>query len=382
MTKQGNTLTVSVIGTLPPLKGISPYCAEYALRLAEEAEVDFIGFKKLYPEKLYPGGTSCDDLYPVDLSHPNLEIRSMLTWYNPLSWIRAGMSVKGDVVHAQWWSYPLAPVFLTLLAIAKLRRKKVVMTVHNVHPHEGGRIKSMLNSAVFPLADQLLVHSEKNKRELAALGLSPRKIAVIPHHALRTGRMDACRAGVEREDARRELGISQDARVLCFFGNIRDYKGLDNLLLALDLVRKSIPDVRLIVAGQPWEPWERYEKIIREKRLEPNLITRTYFLPFRELAVLLKASDLAVFPFKELHSTSDSASLALTMGCNVMSTRHLDLPDGEGIFYVEDSHHETLAGGIIDYFLGRLDDLVYALDGLPEDGASTPGPMLASIYNP
>jgi len=339
-----------MIGTLPPLKGISPYCADYALTLAEEAQVDFINFKKLYPETLYPGGTSCDDLYPVDLSHPNLQVRDLITWYNPFSWIRAGLSLNGDVVYAQWWSYPLAPIFLTVLLIAKLRRKRVMLTVHNIYPHEKGAMKRFLNMAVLPLADRLLVHSEKNKSELIELGWNAEKIDVIPHHSLKCGHLNSERIAMCKNEARQKLGIPHDSKVLCFFGNIREYKGLDDLLLALDDVRKDIPEIYLVIAGQPWERWEKYQAIIREKRLSTHVMAKTYFLPFQELALHLKASDLAVFPFKELHSSSDSASLALAMGCDIMSTRHLELPGGDGIYFIDDSRHELLAEGIVAYF--------------------------------
>lgn len=361
---------VTLVGTLPPIKGISPYCAEYALKLADIAEVDFINFKRLYPERLYPGGTSCDDLYPISLSHPNLKVRNLLTWYNPISWIRAGFSAKGDIVHVQWWSYPLAPIFVVLMSICKLRRKKVLITVHNVRPHEGGFIRDFLNSLVFPFADRFMVHSEKNRRELAELGFDRDRILVLPHHAIRRSRLGGERTNLPSKEARLKSGIPLNAKVLCFFGNIRPYKGLDVLLHALELVREHVPEVLLIIAGQPWEPWEKYDRIIKKKNLEKNLMLKTYFLPFCELEMLLKASDLAVFPFKELHSTSDSVSLALALGCKVLCTRHLDLPYEDDILFIPDSDQEVLAERIIAYF--RDHEGCRTLDSM-EKSASKPG---------
>ena len=48
---------VTVIGTLPPLKAISPYCEALVSSLSRSAKVNFISFRKIYPEFLYPGGT-------------------------------------------------------------------------------------------------------------------------------------------------------------------------------------------------------------------------------------------------------------------------------------------------------------------------------------
>ncbi|MFW6113693.1 MAG: glycosyltransferase, partial [Actinomycetota bacterium] len=319
MNGDGRKSTVTLVGTLPPIKGISPYCAEYARTLAEQTEVEFLNFKKLYPEKLYPGGTSCEDMYPVDLDHPNLKIKSFLSWYNPLSWIRAGLTLRGDIVHAQWWSYPLAPVYVTILTIARMRRKKVILTVHNVYPHERGKIKQLLNMLVLRFARLIFVHTEKNKEELVKLGYEKDRIEVIPHMALGRDILEVDRMNLSREEAKRELGLEEHRKVLCFFGNIREYKGLDELLLALGKVKLVIPDISLIIAGQPWVKWEKYEKIIGEQGLEDHVIRKIRFLPFDELLLCLKASDLVVFPFKELHSASGSVSLALSMGSDVMS---------------------------------------------------------------
>jgi len=341
---------VSIIGTLPPIKGISPYCSELALMLARDRKVDFINFRKIYPERLYPGGTRCHDLYPVDLNHPNLEVRDIITWYNPLSWIRAGFAIKGRKVIAQWWAYPLAPIYLVILAIARLRGKKISITVHNVEPHESNRLSRLLNGTVLPLADTLIVHTQDNKDELVRRGWEEKKIEVVPHPLLKAGGETDIES-MDKEEARRALGLSNNHNVLCFFGNIREYKGLDNLLLALADLRKFFPDIRLIIAGQPWGNWARYQAIIEESGLEPLVISKPYFLPFHELACCLKASDLVVFPFKEFHSASGSLSLALGMGCDVLCTRNVMTEERENVFVVEDSSPDAIAEGVLAYFL-------------------------------
>jgi hypothetical protein len=44
-------LLVTMVGTLPPLKGISYYCFELCRALSEKVDVQFIGFRKLYPNR-------------------------------------------------------------------------------------------------------------------------------------------------------------------------------------------------------------------------------------------------------------------------------------------------------------------------------------------
>ena len=43
---------VTLISTLPPVKGLSAYTVELCKAMAEVREIDFIGFKRLYPEFL------------------------------------------------------------------------------------------------------------------------------------------------------------------------------------------------------------------------------------------------------------------------------------------------------------------------------------------
>ena len=49
-------ICVTMIGALPPLKGNAYYCMGLAREISKRTRVDFISFKKLYPDFLYPGG--------------------------------------------------------------------------------------------------------------------------------------------------------------------------------------------------------------------------------------------------------------------------------------------------------------------------------------
>ena len=106
-----------MFGVLPPLKGNAYYCMNLAKEMSEKICVDFIAFKKLYPEFLYPGGTNDeDDKFRISETS-SLSIRRIITYYNPLSWVLAGMAVRADIVHVQWWSIPIAPIYLVTLLI-------------------------------------------------------------------------------------------------------------------------------------------------------------------------------------------------------------------------------------------------------------------------
>jgi len=130
-------MKVTMIGTLPPIKGISAYCSELINSLSDELHIEFFSFKKLYPEFLYPGGEIEDKTSTVRFkTNKNLRIRKTLTHYIPLSWLWVGITANGDIIHVHWWTTFLTPVYLIILLISKLRKRKVVITAHNILPHE------------------------------------------------------------------------------------------------------------------------------------------------------------------------------------------------------------------------------------------------------
>lgn len=301
-------VAVTMIGTLPPIKGMSPYCQELVRSVSRHLEVEFIGFKRLYPDLLYPGGSivkgddsKCDEL-------ENVKVNNTLTYYDPFSWIAAGMKLKGDVVHAQWWSYPLAPVFFTVLLISKIRGKRVVITVHNVVPHERSRVNRFLNGAVLHLGDRFIVHTGANKEKLSEMyGIAKEKIYVIPMGILTAAPI----RGISKKRARAHLGIPYDKKVVLFFGNIRDYKGLDVLIKSMKSVVEDIPEAMLLIAGQVWGGWDDYEKLIDELKLGKHIARRLGFIQPSEVEYYFNSADIVVLPYKYLDSQSAIGALAL-----------------------------------------------------------------------
>lgn len=315
---------ITLIGTLPPVKGLSPYCQELLKSLSKKMKVEFVGFKKLYPDFLYPGGTKVRDWNEKPPELKNAKIRIILTYYNLCSWIWAGLTIKGDIIHAQWWSHVLAPIYFVILSICKVRGKKIVITVHNVVPHENNGINNFLNRIVLVFGDNFIAHNDKNKENLSNLYHIPQeKISVIPHGILEPVSIK----GISKKEAREYLKVPQNKRIILHFGNIRDYKGLDVLLNSLKFIAKEIRDVLLIIAGQPWVNWKKYEKIIKENNLEDYIVKKLDFIPPSEVEYYYSASDIVVLPYKYFDSQSGIGALALPFKKPLIVTDVGGLPD-------------------------------------------------------
>lgn len=336
----------TLIGTLPPIKGISPYCNELLNSLSKSIEVEFIGFEKLYPDFLYPGGTKIDDTNYKTPEIKNTEIRNILTYYNPFSWIWVGMTAKGDVIHAQWWSNILAPIYFIMLSIGKARKKEIVITLHNVLPHENSKINSFLTMIILSFGERFIVHSEGNKKTLSTIYRIPDdKIFIIPHGIL----MPVPIKGISKKEAREYLKIIQNKKVVLYFGNIRDYKGLDILLESLISIVKEIKDITLIIAGKSWVDWAKYEEIIKENKLENYIIKKLEFILPSEVEYYFSASDVVVLPYKYFDSQSGVGALALPFKKPLIVADVGGLPDfvKDELAIAKPNDAEDLAGKII-----------------------------------
>lgn len=287
---------ITVLSSIPPIKWISAYTVPFIYELEKNIEVDFFWFKEIYPEFLYPNGTKDFTLTIPNFQNTNL--KNNITWYNPFSWIIAWFEINTDV-HAQWWSWLLAPIYITILWIVKLRGKKIILTVHNVSPHEKSFIKTFLNNIVYKLWNKFIVHSKSNKQELQKIIWTKKQIEIIPHWIIKPNYKKK-----SRENLRKKYNIWENEKVILFYGNIRDYKWLDIMLFAFSNIIKRCSDFKLIIAWTCWNDWQKYQNIIDDNHLAKFIIRIDQFISEQETWELFELSDLLTLPYKNFDSQS------------------------------------------------------------------------------
>lgn len=303
-------LSVSILGTLPPIRALSSYCFELTNAIAEKCSVEFISFKKIYPAFLYPGGVpDDDDTYPA-ISTLRINVKRRLTWYNPLSWLIEGLTAKGDLLHAQWWSAPLFPIYLIICTCFKLKNKPVIFSVHNVLSHENSALYFKMSQLLFRLGNFFIVHSNMNRQQLHKFYHIPLdKIDVIPHGSLD---FHIKKNGIDRKTLRKEMGIKPENKIILMFGAIRPYKGIDTTIKAFSKIVNSVPESRLLIAGRLWEDWAPYEQLIYKLGIKKYIITHLEYIPSCDVYKFFEISDLCVFPYHHFDSQSGAGSVALS----------------------------------------------------------------------
>lgn len=206
--------------------------------------------------------------------------------------------------------------FFGLLRRLRRRGIGIVWTVHNVTHHERERAGLEIRACrrLARLAHRLIVHCEAARAEVAAAYRAPRdRIDVVPHGHY----IDAYPPPTERSEARRRVGLAEDDLVFLYFGQIRDYKGIPELLRTLEL--DDTGTATLVVAGEAKNP--QAERALRERAAEnPRLRFEVGTVPDDRLAALIDACDAVVLPYRR-SLTSGSAMLAGSRGRAVIAPR-------------------------------------------------------------
>ncbi len=140
---------------------------------------------------------------------------------------------------------------------------------------------------------------------------------------------------------------------MLFFGFIRKYKGLDLLLEAMT----KAPDIHVLIAGECYEDWNFYQKIIDKHQLTNRLHLHIDFIPAEQVRVFFSAADLVVQPYRSA-TQSGISQIAYHFEQPMVVTRVGGLPEivTDGVSgYVVDPEPGAIAAAMTDFFENQRD---------------------------
>lgn len=225
-----------------------------------------------------------------------------------------------DVIHVQFlpmlkWRLPLDFWFLEF---CRLRGSKIVLTVHDLLPHDTGETFRPTFLKLYRLADKIVCHSDSIKARLGdEFSVPGAKVSVIPH-----GPFFYDLASSASKHAPPIVEAKPGPVLVLWQGIVFPYKGVDLLLLAWQRVEAQGGDCRLIVAGTGTP--ELLEQIradvnrLQLRRVELQL----RFVSARELVGLYQAADVVVYPYRAI-TTSGALATGLALGKAIVAS---DLP--------------------------------------------------------
>jgi len=154
---------------------------------------------------------------------------------------------------------------------------------------------------------------------------------------------------ITKEDARERLRLPQDVPVLLFFGIVREYKGLRDLLKAMPKVRARLGEVKLVIAGEFWENKESYLGLIEGLGIRDSVVIEDRYIPNEEVALYFSAADVLVAPHRRM-TGSGAVQMARGFGVPVVGLSSSRSRGAAGEKQSPLDRADTLAEAVVEWF--------------------------------
>lgn len=349
-------MRLALVGPVYPFRGGIAHYTTLLYRALEEGghQVLMVSFKRQYPQRLFPGRSDRDPSQtPLTADKAKFWIDSL----NPLTWLMTAWRVRQHQPEAlilQWWTTFWAPVWFILGMLHRLLWPcPLIYLCHNVRPHEAHRWDLWLTRRALRWGTHFITQSASEKEQLLAL-LPRARVRVCPHPVYDM----LAHQRIGREEARRRLRLPLDVPVLLFFGIVREYKGLNDLLEALPQIQRRLGQVRLIVAGEFWDAKHHYLDAIRGLGITRSVLLEDRYIPNEEVGVYFSAADLLVAPYRQV-TGSGAIQMARGFGLPVVTTQMAAealAGDTEMNRLVPPAHPEALAAAVARHFEGGVNN--------------------------
>jgi glycosyltransferase involved in cell wall biosynthesis len=254
-----------------------------------------------------------------------------------------------DVIHVQFlpmfkWRVPLD---LWFVEICQWRGAKIVLTVHDLLPHDTGEAYKRTFDGLYRMVDAIICHSDHVEARLQAeFSVPGDKISVIPHGAFF---YDIPPSG--DGETLRSFELEADGTLVLWQGIIFPYKGIDLLLRSWKQVEGDVGDAYLVIAGTGAP--EFLDQIRAQvKDLDLKRVKMHFrFISSEELVALYRAASVVVYPYRAI-TTSGALATGLALGKAIVAS---DLPvfrelliDGENALLVDPQNSAALAGALVE----------------------------------
>lgn len=290
----------------------------------------------------------------VHLHTENLRDRGIcVRWIKGISLLNLiWISSNGGVFHIHWShfhyfssrgflrsiaSFLLAVRFIIYLLIIKnVLEFKIVWEMHNYLPHEDHRrwLDRLVLRFLLQIVDGIIGHCELTYELVSKYERKyKKKMEIIPHPSFYGG----MREKMSKDTALEYVNITGEPYVYLFFGKIRPYKGVDNLIESFrDL---SGGNLILVIAGRFEKDWYRREimELVGEDeriKIMPGWVSKC------EMEYLFSLADCMVLPYREV-LTSGAVLLGLEFCIPMVLPRmgclEVQVPEKCAVFYEDES---------------------------------------------
>ncbi len=312
-------MKIVLIGPVYPYKGgISHYTGIMYQTLAKNYDVTMISYSFQYPKLLYKKEQRdySNDSFKIDGTY------YLINTLSPVNWIRVSRRINDlspDLVIIQWWHPYFAPCYQSI--IRHLKDTRVMFICHNVFPHERFPLDRMLTTQTLRKGDCYIVQSGQDESDLLEIVPGAHYLRAV-HPTYNAFKMQ----DLSQAEARQMLEITEETKVLLFFGFVRKYKGLRYLIEAMPRIVRSLTDVKLMIVGDFGDHRCEYMDQIERTGVKDHISIYDGYIPDREVEKFFAACDVVVLPYI---SATQSGIVQIAYGFEkpVIATNVGGLPD-------------------------------------------------------
>lgn len=313
--------------------GISYYTCRLANAFADVTTTRALLMRGLVPRFLYPGKARVGERVN------DLDYAESVRIYDGVDW-NWGRSMRGarkflaeeppDVLVLQWWTGAVLHSYLRLARLARRAGGRVVIEWHEVQDTGEARIPGVTRYVTKAMrvllrnVDGHIVHSTYDLELLRrTYDLPDDRVVITPHgpydHHLSTRSGEAIVPAMS-SDHGSSLAASDDFTFL-YFGIIRPYKGVEDLVAAFDLLPEAVLlSSRLVIVGETWEGWTAPLEAVAASPHRDRITVINRYVSDAEVAEHFAAADAVVLPYRR-SSSSGPLHIAMSTGRPVVVSR-------------------------------------------------------------
>lgn len=282
---------ISFLSVFPPYRGGIAKFSDYLYRsLSDKAEVKAYNFRKLYPDLLFPGKSQTITFRRARYALPLLHSMNPFNW--KISAEKIAEKNPGTIIYSYWHPFFSPSLLLTIRKVKKLvPNVKVACIAHNVLPHEYFPFQLQLSGKLFDETDHVILLSQQTKLEYDSFMNNNRAVQLfhpVYNHPI---------PSENQATLRNRYGLRSDSTIFVFFGLIRQYKGLDLMIKALNKLNLKERNIQPLIVGEFYTDRQKLLSLINHNHLsEYKIIDR--FVSEQEAAELLTLSDAMILPYR------------------------------------------------------------------------------------
>lgn len=293
-------MKIAILSCFYPYRGgISQFNAALYQELGRQGdEVKAFNFKRQYPGLLFPGKTQ---YVSADDEAVRIPSEACLDTIGPLSYFKTYKAIrdwKPDLVIVRYWMSWFAPSLGFVTRMLRGDGIRVISILDNVIPHEQHFFDRPLTSYFLKGSDACITLCEAVGEDLKAFD-PDKPLKVIPHPLY-----SHFGTPMPRKQALENLGLDPSRKTLLFFGLIREYKGLDILLDAFEMLGD---EYQLIIAGEPYGSFEPYMQKINAGHNIDRIALALHYIKDSQVKEYFSGADLCVLPYRSATQSGVSA---------------------------------------------------------------------------